>query len=396
MQPVFEQIQGYIDAHRAPMLELWRELVDTESGVMCPEDVADVAAILRREMEEMGLKVRTVPMEQAGDVLIGEWDNGSAKAPMLFIGHMDTVFKHGTVSENPFRIDEEGYAHGPGVLDMKAGVVIALYAVRALMDAGYTDRPVKIVLAGDEENLHMRSNAREVLFQEVAGCYAAFNFETGYPNEHFVVGRNGGGIVEIAVHGVSAHSGLAPEKGRSAIVEASHKIIEIESQTDIPRGRLMNCGIVSGGLGENTVPDSCKIRVGIRFPSTQVKDEIMEILQKAADHSTVPDTWAELKVDMFMDCMDDTPDVYALFEHVKQTAADCGYGAIECFRVGSVSDSGITVTAGVPTLCGMGARGTGNHTPNEVAQVESLYERCVLAACAVYALKDGLFTGTEK
>lgn len=129
MEQAFDQIRRYIDKHRKPMLSLWEELVNTESGSRQLEGVEAVCNILRRELEGAGVKTRTIPMDNAGSVLVGEWDNGSTKAPLLFIGHMDTVFKEGAVKENPFRVDEENFAHGPGVVDMKAGLVIAVYAI---------------------------------------------------------------------------------------------------------------------------------------------------------------------------------------------------------------------------------------------------------------------------
>lgn len=393
MEAIFEQIRRYIDGQRRPMLALWEELVNTESGTRQVEGVNAVGSILRREMESAGIKTRLVPIENAGDMLVGEWNTESCKAPLLLIGHMDTVFKEGAARENPFRIDEDGMAHGPGVLDMKAGLVIALYAVKALAAVGCKERPIKFVFASDEENLHMFSNAKEVIAAESVGALAAFNFETGYMDNRFVIGRKGGGPVSITVHGVSAHSGIAPEKGRSAVLEAAHKIVEIEAQNDIPRGRLINCGMVTGGIGENTIPDTCTIRIGIRFPSMEVRDEIFDILKRATEHSTVPDTTAELDLSRVMQCMDTTDGVLTLFGHLKKTAAACGFGEIEGFQVGGLSDSGITVACGVPTVCGMGVRGEGNHTPNEYAEVESLYQRCILAACAAYTLKDDFMKG---
>ena len=102
---------------------------------------------------------------------------------------MDTVFKEGAVKENPFRVDENGMAHGPGVLDMKAGLVMALYTVKALDSVDWKERPIKFIFASDEENLHMRSDAKKIFAEEAAGALAAFNFETGYMDNRFVVGR---------------------------------------------------------------------------------------------------------------------------------------------------------------------------------------------------------------
>lgn len=389
MKEIYDVIRSYVDGQKEPMLRLWEELVNTESGSRNLEGVAKACAILRREMEDMGMRTKVIPMENAGGVLVGEWNWESGKAPLLFLGHMDTVFPDGTVAQNPFRVDEEGFAHGPGVLDMKAGLVIGLYAIRALAAAGWKERPIKCIFAGDEENLHMFSNAKQVIQQEALGALAAFNFETGFLDDNFVVGRKGGGPVSLTVHGVAAHSGNAPEKGRSAVLEAAYKVVELEACNDLEAGRLLNCGKITGGVGENTIPDQCLVQIGLRFNTSQQKEELLMALEKAAAHSTVPDTWAEVDASRLMDCMDTTAGVEALFAHLQRTAQDCGYGPIGAFQVGGLSDSGLTVAVGIPTVCGMGVKGEGNHTPNERAEVASLYNRCVLAACAAATLEDG-------
>lgn len=389
MKEIYEVLRSYVDSQKEPMLRLWEELVNTESGSRNLEGVARMTDILRREMEASGMRTRVIPMENAGGVLVGEWNWESPKAPLLFLGHMDTVFPDGTVEKNPFRVDEEGFAHGPGVLDMKPGLVIALYVIRALAAAGWRERPIKCIFAGDEENLHMLSNAKQAMQQEALGALAAFNFETGYLDDNFVVGRKGGGPVRLTVHGVAAHSGNAPEKGRSAILEAARKVVELEACNDLEAGRLLNCGKITGGIGENTIPDQCVVQIGLRFNTSRQKEELLMALEQSAAHSTVPDTWAELDASRLMDCMDTTAGVEALFNHLQRTARDCGYGPIGAFRVGGLSDSGLTVAVGIPTVCGMGVKGEGNHTPNERAEVASLYSRCVLAACAAATLEDG-------
>ncbi len=392
MKNEYNLLKVFIDEHKKDMLELWKTIVNTESGSRQIDGVNKVCSILKKVMEDSGVTTRIVEMKNAGNVLIGEWNFESNEKPLLFIGHMDTVFKEGAATDNPFRIDDDGNAHGPGCLDMKAGLVMGIYVLKALQSIGFNSRPIKFIYVGDEENLHIFSNAAEIIKREAKGALAAFNFETGYLDDRLVVGRKGGGIIELKVHGIASHSGIAPEKGRSAIVEAAHKIIEIESQNDIPSGRLMNAGLVEGGIGENTIPDTCTIKIGIRFPSQKIRDEIFGIINKAAKHTTVADTTAEVNVKMFMDPMENTDGVNALFTHIKRTAEESGYGNIDSFTVGGVSDSGATVCAGVPTVCAMGPRGQGNHTVNEFANVESFYERTYLAACSAQALQNDFYT----
>ncbi len=386
MEKVYSQIKNYVDDNKDEMIKLWEKLVNTESGPVQKEGVDKICEILKKEMEEVGAKTNIIEMEKAGNILVGTWNTKSEKQPIVFIGHMDTVFKPGITATNPFRIDENGKAYGPGVLDMKGGLVIAVYAVKALASVGYSDRPVKFVFAGDEEVLHQDTNAREVMSDEIRGAFVALNFETGYPDDGLVVGRKGGGAVNINIKGVQVHSGIEPENGRSAVLEAAHKIKLLESKNDIARGKLINCGQVIGGLGPNTVAGECNIVVGIRFPTIAIRDEIMNELNEVVSNTEVADTTATMSIGGFMDCMEPTEDVMKLFTKVQKIAKDCGYGDVHSFETGGVSDSAVAVVAGVPTVCALGVKGVGNHTVDEWADVQSLFERCALAAIITYSI----------
>ena len=164
----------FIDAHRQDMLALWQELVNTESGSADKPGIDAVAARIRQVLDQAGGLTTTVEMAKAGNVLVGEIGAGRGTAPVLFMGHMDTVFSTGTVAKRPFTITD-GTAYGPGVLDMKGGIVAALFAMQALQAAGYDTRPLKMILAGDEEVAHVNSNAAEVFMTEAKGAVAAFN-----------------------------------------------------------------------------------------------------------------------------------------------------------------------------------------------------------------------------
>ncbi len=184
----------------------------------------------------------------------------TSKPHVCFMGHFDTVFPRGTTAKRPFRI-EEGKAYGPGVLDMKSGVTIQLFAARALMEAGYSDRLIRIVLAGDEESMHPKSDMPRVFEEESRGAVAAFNFETGDVNNSLVVGRKGTIAYDVVVEGVSVHAGREPQKGRSAILEMAHKIVDIQALTDYEKGITFNVGTVKGGVVRNAVPDFAEIGV---------------------------------------------------------------------------------------------------------------------------------------
>jgi glutamate carboxypeptidase len=382
----FDEIKTYITSQKKSMIALWKQIVNTESGPDQIDGVNRVGDILAAEMEKFGCTVHRVKVRNAGDMVIGEWNTSAELAPVVLMGHIDTVFTPGAARKNPFRIDDKGFAHGPGVADMKGGDVIALYVLKALQQADYQKRPVKLVFVPDEETLHMRSDGKERIAEAVKGAAAVFNFEPAPAKGKVVVGRYGGGPVSIRVHGIAAHSGGAPEKGRSAILEAAHKILALEAENDIPRGKLINCGAVEGGIGENTIPAECLIRIGIRFRTAAIGKEIFALLDRVTNTHSVPDTTAELDISHTIPCMDTTETVKKLFASVQETAKDCGIGELEGIQVGGLSDAGIAIQAGIPTLCGMGVVGTGAHTFEESADVDSLYEKCILAAASICRL----------
>ena len=277
---------------------------------------------------------------------------------------------------------------------MKAGLVMALYTVKALDSVDWKERPIKFIFASDEENLAYafgrEGDLRRGGSRRARGVQLRDRLH-GQPFRGRPQGRRPG------QHQDSRQSiplGHCAGEGRSAVLEAAHKIVEIESQNDIMRGRLMNCGMVDGGIGENAHPRLLRGAHRHPFPECGGARRDFEILHRATNHNSVPDTTAELDLSRVMQCMDTTDGVMALFRHLQRTAQDCGFGEIGCFQVGGLSDSGITVACGVPTVCGMGVRGEGNHTPRRIRRgVESLFQRSVLAACAAYTLNDDFAEG---
>lgn len=167
---IMKQIDTYVESKRTEMIELWEELVNIESGPKQKEGVAKVISVIKSELEDIGLETKVLSMPNAGDVFTAFWKNTNKEKPIIFLGHTDTVFKPGVIKMFPFSIDDNGFAHGPGVLDMKGGLVIALYTIKALKEIGYTRYPIKLVLAGDEETMHKDSTAAEVLASEIRGA----------------------------------------------------------------------------------------------------------------------------------------------------------------------------------------------------------------------------------
>lgn len=373
----------FIDDHRQDMLALWQELVNTESGSANKPGIDAVAAKIRQVLDQAGGVTKTVEMAKAGNMLVGEIGAGRGTAPVLFMGHMDTVFSTGTVAKRPFTITD-GTAYGPGVLDMKGGIVAALFAMQALQAAGYDTRPLKMILAGDEEIAHVNSNAAEIFMTEAKGAVAAFNCETGFMDDAIVVGRKGTAVFELEVAGVAVHAGNEPENGRSAILEIAHKVIDIQNLTNWETGTTFNVGVIQGGTVPNAVPGQAKIVVDIRYLEPDLLPEIRRQLQEVAAKNYVKDTTTTLTEVPGIAPMKTTPAVEDLFAVVKKTYAEMGLGTPYPKLVGGGSDSAYSVMAGVPTVCAMGVKGGRNHSPQEFAIVETLFERAkLLAACTM-------------
>ena len=372
-------IASYVDAHREEMVSFWQEIVNMESGSQNKAGIDAVAARLGQALASEGAAVKIVEMEKAGNMLVAEVGAGRNKPAVLFMGHMDTVFPLGTVAKRPFTI-RDGKAYGPGALDMKGGIVAALFAIKALNAAGYTDRPLKVILAGDEEIAHANSNAAEVFMQEAKGAAAAFNCETGFVDDAIVTGRKGTAVFTLEVKGVAVHAGNEPENGRSAILEISHKVIDIQNLTNWEQGTTFNVGVIEGGIVPNAVPGYAKIVVDIRYQDPALLPDIERQLAEVAAKQYVPDTTTTLTQTPGIAPMQTTDGVKQLFEVVKKTYAEMGLGTPYGKYVGGGSDSAYSVMAGVPTVCAMGVKGGRNHSPEEFAVVDTLYERAKLLA----------------
>lgn len=377
------QVFQFIDEHREEMLALWQELVNLESGSQHKPGIDAVAGRIQQVLAHEGASTRIIEMKQAGNMLIGELGAGRKEAKALFLGHMDTVFPAGTIVKRPFTI-RDGVAYGPGVLDMKGGIVAALYAIKALQAAQYNARPLKMILAGDEEVAHVNSNAAEVFMAEAQGAAAAFNCETGFTDDAIVVGRKGTVLFELKVKGIAVHAGNEPENGRSAILEIAHKVIAIQNLTNWKTGTTFNVGVIEGGTVPNAVPGQSKIVVDVRYLEPALLPEIRRQMQEVAAETYVAGTTTTITEIPGIAPMKRTMEGDELFSIVKKTYEEMKLGTPYAKLVGGGSDSAYSVLAGVPTVCAMGVKGGRNHSPEEFAIVDSLFERAkLLAACVI-------------
>lgn len=379
-----EDVFAYIDDHKAQMMDLWQDLVNQDSPASYREGVDLVAKRVFKELEEAGASTR---WDEEGKALIAEIP-GDSRAPVLLLGHMDTVFPVGEAARRPFTV-EGSRVTGPGALDMKGGVAVMLSALKALHSAGFSGRPLKVILVSDEEIAHNGSKATVMLQREARGCAACFNCETGYEDNSLVIGRKGGVVFKAAVHGIAAHAGNNPRQGRSAIWEMAKKIDDIQNMTDWDKGITFNVGTIKGGTVSNAIPDYCEVEGDIRFQDPDISPFVKEELFKVLNHTYMEGTKTELLLyHEGMLPMKMTGENRKLFEFVKKTGEENGIPVSEGKPVGGGSDSGYVVYAGVPTVCAMGVKGRFNHTRDEYALKDSLFERAKLLGAVILKMNE--------
>ena len=367
------QLFDKVDQNREAMVDTWKLLVDRDCGSGNKAGVDGVGRDVKDFLEKCGFKVWFHEYEKAGNMLVAEY--GDASKPFIVLtGHMDTVFGDGTAAARPFTI-KDGKVTGPGVLDMKGGVTILLYAVRFLLEAGYNRYRIKIILAGDEEVAHGNSTASADYEKEAKGAVMGFNLETGFVDNSVVIERKGVAQYLFEVDGVGAHAGNNPEDGRSAVEERAHKILNIQAETDWQEGTTVNCGVIAGGTVANAVPEHAWVKVDVRFKTTAGMERIEKAFQKIAKKQYVESTTNCCKKLVVFPPMERLESSEKLFERAEAIAEKYGFPKAKAIAVGGGSDSAHLTACGIPTLCALGVRGQFNHTEREWAEEESLFER---------------------
>lgn len=379
-----EQLLKRIEAKHDKMVSFLETLVNIDSGNDCPEGVAKVARIVGGKLQEMKFDVEYLDYPGACTHLLAH-KKGTGDKEVMIIGHMDTLFPVGTATARPFTIRDDK-AYGPGVLDMKGGITIALFALEALYESGWNDKNVTILFAGDEEFAHPKTNAPELFEQHARGKDAVFNMETASAGRAVLVGRKGNIHPELIVRGISAHAGADLDKGASAIVELAHKIIAVNNLTDFSRGLTFNCGVIKGGTVANAVADYASVVIDMRYLTVADGEYGIDSLRKIAAQSVIPGTTTEVaNLRERFTPMEVTEGNLKLYEIVKEQGRKLGLD-IEKKVGGGASDAGWTVRAGAPSICSMGALGALNHSEREYIVLSGLVERAKLLALSVDAV----------
>ena len=373
-----QQVLDTLAASQGEMLQLLQRIVDIDSGSYCKAGVDAVIAQLRSYLEQHGVACAIQRNEGAGNCLRASVA-GEGK-PVVLMGHCDTVFGEGTAAQRPFRIDGD-LAYGPGVADMKAGLVINSFVLAACARAGL-DLPLVGLYTADEEIASPAS--RPFIEANAADARAVFNSEPGRPSGNVVTGRKGALFVDCEVTGIAAHSGGNHHEGASAIEALCRKVVQLHRLTDYDSGTTVNVGLINGGSSVNTVAPFASASIDIRFKTRQAMDEVQAKMAAIVEETQVPGTCGHIRQQRYFLPLLQSAASRTLFESYVDSAAALGFSAGGEFSGGS-ADSGFTAAAGIPTLCGTGPVGGKVHTADEWLQVGSMVPRA--QAIALTALR---------
>lgn len=324
-----------------------------------------------------GFRVKRTPMEKCGDFLTVEINPGAEKG-CLFLAHMDTVHEKGIFGEPPVRINENKM-YGPGVVDCKGGIAIALLCMKALLDNGF-HKHARLILTSDEEISNILGGPQELQFiqDSSAGFPCAINCETAERDE-VVVARKAILKYRLDIKGVGGHAGKHVFTAKNAVVEAAHKIIAL-SEKSVPGGTTYSCNIVQGGTVLNVIPDSCSLSLDIRAITVKDMETAKETVEKIAKTAFIPGTSCDVTLLSTRPPLEKQPQTLALFDKLLRTCQKYGFGSLTPLESGGGSDSCYTQVAGIPSICGMGGCGGKQHTVNEFLNIESIPLRAKILA----------------
>jgi glutamate carboxypeptidase len=371
---------AFCQQHEGEMLSLLRKMVEIESPSDDKAAVDRMGSFLAEAFERLGGQVTFYPQKAAGNHLKAEFAGGGGK-PVLLLGHFDTVWPMGTLAKMPFHI-KDGRAFGPGVYDMKAGIAMMMFALRALKEAGAAHRPVTILLDTDEEV--GSTTGRPIVEAAAKDCEAVLVLEPSQgPQGHLKTSRKGVGDITIRVRGRASHSGVDFEKGRSAIIELARQLLEIVKFTDLPRGITVNPGVIQGGTRSNVIAAEAWAEVDLRIARATDAAELEK--KFAALKPFDAECSIELSGGINRPPMERTEGTVRLFNIAKEIAAAMGW-KVEESSTGGGSDGNFTSALGIPTLDGLGALGEGAHASNESVVIQELPQRTALLASLVQSL----------
>ncbi len=376
------ELVPYLDSRLDDYLAELTTVAGMNSYTLDPTDVNHVVDWLQARLERLGCTVTRYPQPTAGDNLRAD-KFGSGSGRIMLLGHSDTVFPRGTTAQRPVTINGDTIL-GPGTCDMKAGLLLGIYAVEALDALGFTDYERITFLIVSDEEIDERSSI-DLIREVCRESDAVLTLEAARANGDIVTARKGVYAFSAEAFGRSAHSGVEPEKGRSAILALAQQVVALHALNDPERGISLNVGKIEGGRQRNVVPDHARIefeaRAFTRADLTATADKVLAIFAR----QPVPDVTFEVSYEPSHPPMPRTPAVAKLESLAISLGAELGF-SLKGASTGGAADAAFAVDEGVPALDGMGPIGGLDHGPDEYILKSSIVPRTALLARLIMAI----------
>jgi glutamate carboxypeptidase len=378
-----------VEARLPRYLAELERLVNIDCGSYTPDGVNRVADVVADTLGSLGARVERTAHEpegdrpRLGDLVVGRLAGDGPR--LLLIGHMDTVFDQGTAAQRPYRSDSER-AFGPGVTDMKAGLLAGLHAIGALQEAGASPA-VTFVANPDEE---IGSPFSTPVIRDLAPQHdAVLVLECARANGDIVSARKGIADYRVTITGRAAHAGVEPEKGRSAILEAAHQVLALHALNGRWPTVTVNAGVIHGGTRPNVVPERCELHVDLRAATAEAFDAAAAEIEWLAGSPTVPDVRADVSRTAGHPPMEKSEASGRLVALAVAIAGELGFELRDA-ATGGASDANTTAALGIPTLDGLGPVGGDDHSIDEWLDLGSVVPRTVLLAAFMARIGQAL------
>ncbi|WP_204352946.1 M20 family metallopeptidase [Salinicola peritrichatus] len=374
----------WLAEQREAMTECLKTLVNIDSNSYDKAGTDAVADVIVEWLEADGIAVSRTPRPEAGDILEAKLPGtggDAASGHVLLMGHRDTVFPTGTVAERGYT-QRGDLAYGPGVADMKSGLVLNVFVLRALTRLDPLPFPVHALFTADEEIGSRDGTA--FIREAAAGARAVLNAEPGRISGNVVTARKGGAALLIEVEGRAAHSGVSHADGASAIEALARKIVKLHALTDYASGVTTNVGLIEGGVSRNTVAPMAKAQLDTRFVTNEQRSELLARIEAIVAEEEIPGTRATVRQTSGFLPMEPAMSE-ALFARYQAQAEKLGF-SVDGEFTGGCSDAGTTASMGIPTLCGTGPVGAKMHTDDEYCRLETFVPRAQAVAATILDL----------
>tara|TARA_R110002096_G_scaffold309172_1_gene503646 strand:- start:1692 stop:2855 length:1164 start_codon:yes stop_codon:yes gene_type:complete len=375
-------IMSWLDQQRPAMTALLEKLVYIDSGSYNKVGVDAVGVAIEEWFAAEDIPTDRVPHGDFGDCIRAHVTGGEGNRPIMLMGHRDTVFPDGTATERPFHVDGD-IAYGPGVADMKAGLVMNAFVLAAFKRFGGAPYPLLGLYTSDEEIASPSS--RPVIENEAKTARVVFNAEPGRESGNVVIGRKGASFFKFQVNGKPAHSGGRPEQGISAIEELARKIQALHALTDFESGTTVNVGLIGGGSAVNMVAPFATAEVDVRFKTMEARDAVWVQINEILETTHLPGTSTEIVEHRGFLPLQQSAESKEVFDLYVASGAEVGLKIAGEFSGGS-ADSGFTAQVGAPTVCATGPIGGNAHTPEEFMRLDTMVPRAKTVALSILRL----------